>query len=243
MKTRVTATATLGLALLAAACGGGTDLQFQGVAVSFATRAPVTGSTSAAFRRAVALDDTVVSGSDTLIISSVEIMLREIELERQDVDDCDVDPEPAGCEEVEIGPVLVNLPLAPGAQQEFNIQAPAGIYVEIEFDMHKLSSNEAGQFPDFPVDQSTRVRGTFNGEPFEFVTDVNVEQELLLDPPLVLGGAGQTNVTIFVNLAAWFRGQTGALLDPRTADKSVIDNNIQTSMRAFEDQDGDGNEG
>lgn len=248
MKAHILATMGLGLALLATACDGGNELALRGVAVSFATQSPTAAGTAPSFSRTAALDDTVTSGADTLIISRVEIVLREIELEREDIDDCDAEPEPAGCEDVEAGPVLVDLPLTAGARQEFSIQIPTGIYTEIEFDIHKVDTDDAAQFPNFPLEQSIRVVGAFNGVAFEFTSDLNVEQELDLVPNLVVqeGGAG-TNITIFVDLDAWFRRADGTLVDPATANKgaaneNLVRDNIIASMEAFEDADGDGDD-
>jgi hypothetical protein len=239
-------------ALLGAACGGGTDLEREsGVAVSFATQSPTASGAAPAYAvTAALLGDTITSGSDTLIITSVEIVMREIELERLEAPSCDVEPKPEGCEDVELGPVLVDLPLSPGAQQRFTVQVPPGTYTEIEFEIHKVSSDDPDdavfiqENPDF-VDKSIRVQGTFNGQSFTYETDLNVEQELEFTPALVLQESGSTNVTILVDLAAWFRSDSGGLIDPATANKggpneNVVRDNIIASMEAFEDRDGDG---
>lgn len=239
------------IAALLAACNGGTDLEREsGVAVSFATRSLSATPMAAIAAPAGAADDTLTSGSDTLIISGVEIVLREIELERLEAANCDVEPKPAGCEEVNLGPVLVDLPLTAGAQAEFNVQVPAGTYTEIEFEIHKVSSDDPEdaafrqQHPDF-VDVSIRARGTFNGQGFTYETDLNVDQELSFSPALVLAETVSTNVTILVDVSQWFRTATGDLVDPATANKgganeNLVRDNIIDSMEAFEDRDQDG---
>ena len=78
----------------------------------------------------------------------------------------------------------------------------------------------------------------------------DVEQELMLVPPLVItdtpdAPATTTNVTIRVDLAAWFVDADGALIDPATANKGepnegLVEDNIDNSMEAFEDEDEDG---
>ena len=245
---RATFLGALFAAAIVAACNSGTDLELKGVAVSFATRSPATVIPAPApALLAGALDDTIISGSDILIITSVQMVLREIELEAVEVADCDVEPEPAGCQDVELGPVVVDLPLAPGAAQRFGVNVPPGTYDEIEFDIHKVSSGD----PVDPtlVDKSIRVTGTFNGSLFTFESDVNVEQELTLQPPLVIDDmTTSTNLTIFVNLDAWFRASDGSLVDPASANKgganeNLVRDNIINSIRAFEDEDRDGGEG
>jgi hypothetical protein len=200
---------------------------------------------------AAMLSDTIAENGDTLIITSAEVVLREIELKALETADCDVDPEPAGCEDIEFGPVLVDLPLDPGAEQRFEVDLPAGTYQRIDFEVHKVTNDEEdaafrAAHPDF-VGLSIRVRGTFNGSAFEYVTDLDVEQELTLSPPLVVDEAVSTNVTIRVDLATWFRNAAGTLVDPDTGNKgkpneSIIKNNIQKSFQAFEDEDGDGDD-
>ncbi|MBI2537305.1 MAG: hypothetical protein HYW06_10175, partial [Gemmatimonadetes bacterium] len=114
--TRSSLAAVAGL-LLVAACSDGTG-PGTSLALSFSTRLPAGAaapSRAPSFGAAVTGADTLTDGTNTLIITKAEIVLREIELERQDVVDCDVEPEPAGCEEFETGPVLVDLPLGPGA--------------------------------------------------------------------------------------------------------------------------------
>lgn len=240
---------SLAVALLAA-CSDTTDLELRGgVAVSFATQSP--GAPPAppiGTAPAVALDDTLTSGADTLILTSVQIVLREIELKRAETADCDAEPEPAGCEEVEVGPVLVDLPLTPGAQQKFTIEVPAGIYSRIDFEIHKISKDDPAEeafrqaHPAF-IEKSIRAQGTFNGQAFTYETDLDVEQELELVPPLVLSEAASANVTIRVDVGTWFRSASGGLLDPADGqNESPINNNIKDSLKAFEDQDRDGDD-
>ena len=223
---------------------------FGSVAVSFATSATPAVPLSPIPAPRV---DTVTAGADTLVIESVEVVLREIDFEPALVADCDLDPKPDGCEEVEIGPVLVDLPLVPGVAQQFDVQIPPGTYVEIEFEVHKPSDDDVADsvflaaHPEF-ADSSIRVRGTFNGAAFSYTTDLNVEQELMLAPPLDVVEAEATNVTIFVDVSTWFVTATGALVDPATANKggtnaNLVRDNIIGSFRAFEDRDGDGDDG
>lgn len=212
------------------------------VQVSFATQAlpatPLVQASSAAL-----LDDTIVVGTDTLVLTSVEMVLKQIEMKRVETPDCTGNDL---CEEFEFGPVLVSLPLTPGAAQAFTLDsAPAATYDEIEFDIHKPDDGDpadqafVAQNPDF-ADISIRVRGTYNGVEFTFTTPLDVEQELALVPALVLTDATSTNVTIFVDVSTWFV-VNGALVDPSDpAVSDEIENNIKNSIQAFEDPDGSG---
>lgn len=203
-------------------------------------------------------DDTIASGADTIILSSVEIVLREIELERvdgsgacdDDAGEGDGEGDDGDCEELELGPFLISLPLDGSVSTQLAVDIPPASYSEIEFEVHKPDDDDAGdeeflaQHPDF-VDVSIRVQGTYNGQAFVFETDLNVEQELEFSPPLEVTDDDQTNVTIRVALDAWFRAAGGALFDPATGNKggqneSAIKDNIIESFEAFEDDDRDG---
>jgi len=233
---------------LAACQTTGDPTTASSVQVSFATRpagAPLMSLTGLA-------SDTQVVGGSTLIITKVELVLRQIELRRSDVTTCPagtVDDD--GCEEFELGPVLVDLPLTAGAEQAFAADVPAGTYGEVDFEIHKPDDGDPTDQafiqanPDF-ADISIRVTGTFDGTPFVHTTDLDVEQELTLVPDLVVAEGTSTNLTIFVDLSTWYV-IGGALVDPATANKgganeSAVNNNIKDSFKAFEDPDRNGSD-
>jgi len=240
------------VAFIASCSESTTPTIFRNVQVSFATQ-PATAlvaSVSGTASQSALLDDTLVTGTDTLIITSAQIVLREIELKRIDVADCDSQLDDDGCEEFETGPVLVSLPLTPGVEAEFELDIPPGTYSEIEFDVHKVEDEPSDitflqQHPEFDK-LSIRVMGSYNGNAFLFESDLGVEQELDLVPALVVQeGSGSTNITVFVDIDAWFRDQSGDLIDPDTANeggpnKSLVEDNIKQSMEAFEDDDRSG---
>lgn len=250
-----------GLALLAlVACNDTTTpTQFRNVQVSFATRSPAVPQAPRALlegqllttAQTAALDDTLVTGADTLIMTSVEVVLREIQLKRVDVADCDSVTNEDGCEEFGVGPFLIALPLGTGVEKQFELDIPPGTYSEIEFDVHKVSSDDPEDaafrqaHPTF-VDISIRAQGTFNGNQFVYETDLNVEQELDLVPSLVIAeDSGTTNITILVEVDSWFRDLSGDVIDPDTGNKgrnneSLVNENIKNSFEAFEDDDRDG---
>lgn len=229
---------------LLAACSDGMGPGSQ-VSLSFA------GGTVAAAPDLAFAAGPITDGANTLELSSVEVVLREIELKRQEVTDCDVSPKPPGCEEFEVGPVLVPVPLDGNPATEVTIDIEPGTYTEIEFDVHKISSGdeEDAEFrllhPEF-VETSIRVQGTFNGVPFTYTTDLDVEQEHNLVPALEIGETtASTNVTVYFGLSQWFRDAQGNLVDPATGNKggeneSLIKENIKQAIDAFEDKDRDG---
>ncbi len=231
-------------------CSDGTGIGNEaGVSLSFSTRSP---TPLASF--AVSAGDLVDGQGNTLTIDSAHIVLREIELKRVEVVDCDAVADSDGCEEFETGPILVALDPNGGTRQQVAISVPPGSYDEIEFEIHKVSSDgpdDAAFRTDHSdmVDKSIRVWASYNGGPqVTYVTDLDVEQEFdLPDPIEVLDGTSSTNVTIRVDLSKWFVDGSGNLVDPDTGIKggqneSLIKENIKQSIEAFEDKDRDGDD-
>jgi hypothetical protein len=241
----------IAMAALAAACSDGTGPGSDGTVSLSLTTGP--GGSAAQLSRAGMLDDTISAGDDVIVITRAQIVLREIELKREDDDGCEslgMDDDD-GCEEFSTGAMLVDLPLNGQVATVITIAPDTGVYDEIDFEIHKPEEDGdddafLAQYPDFNG-VSIRVQGTFNGEPFTYESDLNVEQENQLVPPLVIGDAAAgTNVTMHVNLDAWFRNGAG-LVDPRTANKGganegIVKESIKTSFKAFEDRDRDGDD-
>ena len=250
MSTRLLA--MLGMAAAVAACTDGTGPgSARTVSLTFSTAA----NGAPLLSRMGVEDDTLISGSDVLVITSAQVVLREIELKRDDDDACDRrgQSDDDDCEEFEIGPMLVDLPLGGATETVLTIPIDTGTYDEIEFEVHKPEDDGAAadqafvaQHPDFDR-VSIRVEGTWNGTPFVFTTDLNVEQEIDLVPPLVVTEGTGTNVTLRVDLDRWFRNQSGALVDPASANQggqneNLVKDNIKDSFEAFEDEDRDGDD-
>ena len=241
--------AVLGMAAALAACSEGTGPGApRTVSLTFTS-----GSAGGPlFSRMGVADDTIISGSDVLVITRAQIVLREIELKRENDDVCEsgVEGDDDACEEFETGPMLVDLPLGGLAETAITIEADTGTYDEIDFELHKTEGAEDAAFiaqhPEFDG-LSIRVEGTWNGTPFVFTSDVNVEQENELVPPLVITDVTGTNVTLRVDISTWFRNGSGALVDPASGNKggqneSAITENIKVSFHAFEDEDRDGDD-
>ena len=191
--------------------------------------------------------------TNTLEITRVQVVLREIELERLEVADCDVEPEPLGCEDFETGPVLIDLSLDGTTDTNVSVAVSAGTYDEIEFDIHKASADDPEDDAFLALNpawegKSIVVEGFYNTMPFTYETDLNEEQELPLVPNLVIGeDAPPTNVTIRLDVGTWFVDGNGDLFDPATAlkgqpNENLAKDNIKASIDAFEDEDMDGDD-
>lgn len=163
---------------------------------------------------------------------------------RNDDDDDD-------CVDVEIGPVLVDLPLTSQIQSRFQAAIPEGDYREIEVRIDKPENDDTAgrefiaQHPNFK-DVSVIAEGTFKGQPFRFAARVKVKLEFEFRPALAVGPSG-TNITVRVLVGRWFRDATGAPIDPTTTAAGGINaervvRNISNSIQAFADSNRDGSE-
>jgi len=109
---------------------------------------------------------------NTIVVSSVELVLREVELKRVEQTDCrsgpvvvttgatdeaeandadaehEVDEPDEACDELQAGPVLVDLPLG-AVERMFTAAVPAGTYDELKFQIHKLETDGDAADRDF----------------------------------------------------------------------------------------------
>ena len=225
--------------------------------------------------------ETFTDGSNTLVVESAQLVLRDIDFHLvetasctdDDLDDAngddhsgnggsdsraaavggqiamshDDDGDDDDCDELRIGPFLLDLPLGAGVARAFSVEVPAGSYREVEFKVHKATrESDATLIAVHPEleQRSVRVVGSYNGVPFDFTSNVTASQEEEFDPPLTVDGTTATELTLFVDLSTWFL-VNGVLVDPAQAVgeqpyASQVKNNIKASIRAFEDDDHDG---
>ena len=237
---------------LAAGCGSATGPGSSGPSLSLSI-AVTSGTPTASVVGAPAFDLVLGDGGSTLTITRVAVVVREIELERLNDDDCDLLAESADeCEKFETGPMVFEVPMDGSVTHAVAIDAvPADVYDELEFDIHKLDSQDAEdalvvqQNPELDG-MSIRVEGDFDGTSFVYETDLNEEQEMALSPPLeITEDMTDLNVTLTLDVDRWFRGAAGSLVDPATANKdgvneNLVRDNIKSSIDVFEDNDRDG---
>jgi len=200
-------------------------------------------------------DSTLITlGNDTIILRSVELVVREVELKKVEAAECDSVSDNDDCEEFETGPFLVALPLgAAAATTEITVQAPVGLFDKLEFKIHKVDAAAEAAFvaahPGFG-DISIKVTRTFSHagtrSDFVYTTDLGAVEEAFLSPALSVTGDGTTNVTLRFDVSAWYlsAGRT-ALVDPASANngganENLVKDNIEASFEAFRDNDRDG---
>ena len=238
-------------AFIASGCsnGSGPSTTPQ-VNFSLATRSGAAPALATAPSFSAGTPESFSDGTNTLVLDQVDLVLRKIELKKSEATTgCGESEGNDACEELELGPILLSLPLGTaGAERAFSVAAAPGTYGAVEFEIHPPSGSDDAAFlqanPAFDG-VSVHATGTYNGTAFDFVSDLEAEQEAHFATPLVVAEGASADLTLFVNLDGWFRDAGGALVDPATAapgqsNESLVKENIKRAFDAFEDDDHDG---
>jgi hypothetical protein len=243
------------VALLAACSSDLTGNDRHNVQLSFTTNSTLTGG---AANRVAA--DLVVGADNELVLQKVQLVFGKLELDRDGTADCvgEIDDEHDDdgdansgdvnndCEEVELDPLLVDVPVDDALHPVINVPLPEGTFRELEAKLEpardRFTTFNAAN-PNL-VGKSVRVEGTFKGTSFVFTSPVRAKLEMDFDPALVID-ATTRNATVAIDVRKWFLNPDGTVIDPTTATAGTmnllqIENNIRRSFHAFEDEDEDG---
>lgn len=197
--------------------------------------------------------DVIVSGSGgTVRITSAQMVVSHIKLASGDAtcadtdddandadeanDQPDADENDAAendeqeCEPIRVEPVVVDLPLDGTTKVIFDALVPTGTYAGIHAKLEDVTVG--GVFTD--------PGGT--DHPFTFTSHVRAQVKMDFATPVTVD-ATTTNLTIDVDVGSWFKDATGAVIDPTNSlNQQVIDHAIRASLRAFKDDDQDGDD-
>ena len=234
--------ATLALAAVLTACSGD---DMGEVALQLATRRIEPMEASVSGQLVVSL------GGDEIVVDGIQLVLRKVVLDGAPTSSCPEDAEgDASCGDVRLGPVAFDLPLDAGADPVFTAQLPVGTYDRLRFQIHKPSNanGDADLLAEHPelANTSIRVRGSYNGAPFIFATDLTEAEAVTLAEPVEVAADAEVPLTLHVDAASWFVNASGTgLVDPAQASdglpfESQVERNIRASFRAFHDADADG---
>lgn len=224
------------------ACDDGLGVDGPGnVAVAFRTADAASASTAPAAAPAGApLRQVTLEGTNgTLVLDEVYMIVDEVELDTVD-DDCDdgsiddgSDDDGASCADFEVGPRLVALPLDGAPVTAFAATVAPGRYDELEFEIEHLDDDDDDRarnqalraeilalVADWPEEASIYVTGTFQADgadpvAFRVFVDAEIEIELELSPPLVVGddGLGDRELVVDVRPDLWFGNGQGGVID------------------------------
>ncbi len=189
-----------------------------------------------------AADTLEIAGSNgTLRIMDVRLIAAEFELERQSDDDCDLLTGEAhdDCEEFELPPFFVDLPLDETRVTIGAANIAPDTYDELEFEIENLDDDDGNpgvaavllseirtQFPDWPQKASVLLEGEFEPtggtpQPFRVYVDAEIEIEMDLSPPLTIDADGVSeDLSIVVDPAMWLLRTDGTVVDLSAADFS-----------------------
>lgn len=171
-------------------------------------------------------DIIIGTGANSLRITAVQVVLSEIELSTGGT--CSPTDEHDGCDELEVGPVLVDLPVDGTTMPFLDKVVPPGTYTGLEAKLDSVKVT--GVFTD--------ANGTTHDFTLALAVHAGVETEF---PSPVTVDASTSNLTINIDVASWFKDATGAVIDPTNpANASLIHQNILRSFHAFEDDNHDG---
>ena len=219
----------LAAAALGAGCSDALGPHADGrVAVAFSTVA-----TSAAPAALAARSVEVGGERGVLVLDELFLIVAEFELDRVDDDACPDAVDDDDCDEFEAPPAFLDVPLDGGTVVAATFDAPPGIYDALEFEVEDLDDDEEdpeeaariaalmteirARFPEWPRNASMMVTGSFTpagGEPrpFRAFFEAEVEVEMDLVPPVVLG-EGASTFTVELDPSRWFVDGGGRVLD------------------------------
>ena len=192
--------------------------------------------------------------SNGITVDRVRLSVRELELKREGHHDDSVsdDDSDAGTSDDKsehkqrTGAFLIDLSGTALEGQVVRLQdisVDVGTYDEIEFDIGKVDPATAPAALKELADQgaSLIIDGHIDGEPFQFVSSLRVEQERKVSFEIAEGD--DQNVTFNIDPSGWFTDKDGKRLDPRESSaRSELENNLQKSIDAFDDHDRNGGE-
>lgn len=145
-----------------------------------------------------------------LVVESARISVSEIELEGGDEDD-----------ELEatVGGAVIDLTLDGSPTNVEAGTVEAGRYHTVGLELESAGS--------------VVVRGTYDGRPFTFTSDLRAEIEFPIEPAVQVPADGEATVGIAFDVAAWFAGTDGAVVDPTDpASRERIEANLLAAMAA-----------
>lgn len=172
-------------------------------------------------------------GDSTLSITSVRVVLREIEMRRSSASAACTET-PTGqtsdsdqCDELVVRPQLVDLPLQstdPVPRIAFGNVKVDESYAELWFRLHELSAADSAdeallqQNPGLKDGAAVQISGSWNDTTFTADLPLGQTESLPFRSAIQLGDGAQLGIGVTVDLRSWFEDpDTGRLIDPRKA--------------------------
>ena len=197
----------------------------------------------------------VGTSNDTLVIESVRVVLDNVRLRKTGVAACLDSIKPAavdrtasdvaGCARLDLGAMVVDVPLTARDTAPISAKIPAGSYRAAKFLLRRVRTGPESTARDSAIlktnpemaGASIRVAGKYRDTAFVFFSRASAEVEFEFEPPLVVTADSPDNLTISVHPSRWFVGPNGAILNPKVdASRGMINALIRSAFEAFGDR-------
>jgi hypothetical protein len=200
-------------------------------------------------------DSFVTQGRDTIFLRRVRLVLMEMAIAPSVSNECEEEEgeDNPPCVDFQEEPTVMDVPLGRGTVFHSARPAPATDYNLFQLIVHKPDPEKDGSLlranPDLSG-SSVRVEGVVSRaglrHDFTFTSPFNEQEEIALDPAVVVPSRDTLRVTLRIDVGSWFTsGDHQGLLDPASAviggpNEHTVKDNIRTSLRVFRDSNHDG---
>ena len=214
--------------------------------------APASASHPAPWAPLVYADSFVAQGRDTIFLRRVRLVLMEMAIAPSVANECEVEDgeDNPPCVDFHEDAFVLEVPLGRGSVRSSAEPAPATEYNLFQLIIHKPDSAQDAALlranPDL-AEASVRVDGVLSHggkrRAFVFVTPFNEQEEIALEPSVVVPSGDTLRITLHVDVGSWFTsGDRQTLLDPATAtaggpNEHTVKDNIRTSLKVFRDHE------
>ncbi|HET9708392.1 MAG TPA: hypothetical protein VFP39_08815 [Gemmatimonadales bacterium] len=196
-------------------------------------------------------DSFVAQGRDTIFLRRVRLVLMEMAIAPSVANECEVEEgeDNPPCVDFHEDAFVLEVPLGRGSVRSSVEPAPATEYNLFQLIIHKPDSAQDAALlranPDLRG-ASVRVDGVVSRagkrHDFVFMTPFNEQEEIALEPAVVVPPHDTLRITLHVDVGSWFTsGDHQTLLDPATAaaggpDEHTVKDNIRTSLKVLRDE-------
>ena len=194
-------------------------------------------------------DSFVAQGRDTIFLRRVRLVLMEMAIAPSVANECEEEEgeDNPPCVDFHEDAFVLDVPLGRSVRSAAE-PAPATEYNLFQVIIHKPDSTDAALLranPDLH-ETSVRVEGVVSHggkrRDFVFATPFNEQEEIALEPAVVVPSGDTLRITLHVDVGSWFTsGDHQTLLDPASAaaggaNEHIVKDNIRTSLKVFRDQ-------
>ena len=200
-------------------------------------------------------DSFVAQGRDTIFLHRVRLVLMEMAIAPSVANECEEEEgeDNPPCVDFQEDPTVLEAPLGQGTVTRGVARAPATDYNLFQVIIHKPDPAHDGallQANPGLDSASVRVDGVLSHggkrRDFVFVTPFNEQEEIAVEPAVVVPPGDTLRITLRIDVGSWFTSADHlSLIDPASAgpgapNEHTVKDNIRTSLKVFRDSNRDG---